>query len=63
MKPPPTAIVSVVAAVVRRKLRRLKSIDLKFGKCMQPMRSHMVNLPVSADEAGWDVGVESTRGA
>jgi hypothetical protein len=27
-------------------LRRLKSIDLKFGKCMQPIRSHMVNLPV-----------------
>ena len=45
MKPGPTAMVSVVAAVAFRKLRRLKSIDLKFGMCMQPIRSHMVSLP------------------
>src|SRR5258708_12035904 len=41
IKPPPTAIVSVVAAVALSTLRRLKSIVRKFGRCMQPVRSHM----------------------
>src|SRR6195256_4094587 len=45
IKLPPTAIVSVVAAAALSTLRRLKSIVRKFGRCMQPVRSHMDYSP------------------